>query len=72
MRMRYVARVIFEITTFVDCEGEDMLLHEAGVALDEAARSMAEMIRIKSGLSVWDWKLSELSGRPTNLELETE
>lgn len=64
--MRYVARVTFTITTFVECEGDDLLIGEAVDRLGNESIKLGEKIRQQTKLFVKDHELSEISGRPVN------
>lgn len=64
MRMKYIAPVTFEVKTFVECEGDDMLIDVATERLDEEAERVRILIQQRTSMPVKTLKIAEMSGAP--------
>jgi hypothetical protein len=64
MKMKYVAKVRFEITSVVECEGEDMLIDVAMEELKREATKLGYGLEDATGHRVELMKMYEICGFP--------
>lgn len=68
MRMKYTAQVRLEIVTFVECEGNDLLIDKAMEKLKAETMNICFQIEKQTGHETKVTKMEQICGRPVKEE----